>query len=133
MTYKQRPMMRTALLIALLPGAGLVAGCGSDHPPLAPVCGVVTLDGEPLADAEIVFTPEMGRHSTSITDTRGSYELQYLPDVSGAVLGPHIVRISRFDADTLLDSVPPKYNAQTTLKAEVEKGSNEIDFKLTSD
>jgi hypothetical protein len=111
---------------------GLFPGCGSGRPPLAPVYGVVTLDGKPLADAEVVFTCEGGRHSTARTDAKGRYELQYLPDVPGAVLGRHTVRISRFDPDTLIDSVPPKYNSHSELTAEVTKGSNEINFRLTS-
>ena len=111
---------------------GCFPGCGSDRPPLAPVGGVVTLDGKPLADAEVIFTPETGRHSTARTDAEGRYELEYLPDVPGAVLGPHTVRISRFDPDTLIDSVPPKYNSQSELTAEVSKGSNELTFPLNS-
>ena len=41
-----------------------LAGCSyqpDDMPKIAPVSGVVTLDGQPLPEAEILFQPASGR------------------------------------------------------------------------
>ena len=75
----------------------------------------------------------MGPTSTARTDGQGRYELTYLPDVEGAMLGSHSVRISQLDPDMLVEKVPAKFNADTTLTAEVGRGSNEINFELKSD
>ena len=133
MTHKQAAATKLAFAVLLAWTAGVLVGCRSDRPPLSAVEGVVTLDGKPLADAEVVFTPQNGRHSTARTDGQGRYELTYLPDVEGAMLGSHSVRISQLDPDMLVEKVPAKFNADTTLTAEVSRGSNEINFELKSD
>lgn len=108
-------------------------GCGPGGPTLAPVTGVITLDGKALADAEITFKPEQGRHSTSHTDGQGRYELQYKPDTMGAIVGRHHVKIFKFDVTTMKQLVPLKYNASSELTAEVEDRDNELNFDLVSD
>jgi hypothetical protein len=45
--------------LTLLLGLGAVSGCGSaDRLPTAPVTGIVTFDGKPLANAEIWLVPK---------------------------------------------------------------------------
>ena len=76
-------------------------GCGSEFD-VAPVSGVVTLDGQPLQGATVVFAPSGNREnrnpgpfSTGTTDANGKYEL-ILRDGSthGAIVGNHKVGIS---------------------------------------
>lgn len=114
-------------------------GCGGEkRPVLAPVSGVVTLDGEPLPDAAIEFHPEAGgRPSRAVTDSEGKYNLLYNVGVKGAQVGMNKVYISTQWPDGepppgKKDPIPPKYNAQTTLQEEVVKGRNTIDFALES-
>jgi hypothetical protein len=78
----------------------LVAGCG-DGPKLAPVSGVVTLDGKPYPNAVVSFQPigskgndSPGRGSMAITDKDGRFVLMYENNRPGAVVGKHNVRIS---------------------------------------
>jgi hypothetical protein len=129
--------------------AGLVlvaAGCQrGDRPPLGRVTGTVTMDGQPLAGVEVSFAPESGRPSVGLTDGAGRYELMYVGTVKGAKVGSHRVRIATVPSD-LDDSgdddrpprslplirIPLRYNFQTTLTAEVQRGRNTFDFALES-
>ncbi len=85
--------------LALL-AASLLPGCGGgEH--YVPVQGVVTLNGEPLADAKITFEPvggpggvALGTPSFGRTDNEGKFVLQCpTSNASGAVVGEHRVRI----------------------------------------
>ncbi len=108
------------------------AGCGGgDRPDLGRVHGVVTLDGEPLAEAFVHFDPGTVRGSTGVTDANGRYELIYIRNTKGAAIGEHTVRITK-RTETAPEILPARYHSQTTLKATVEPGRNEIDFALTS-
>lgn len=126
----------------------IAAGCGGgvDHPDLAEVTGTVTLDDKPLSGAKVTFSPQEGRPSEGTTDSEGKYELSYTPGVPGAELGQHTVRIETADetppeeggvvpersATEDKETIPAKYNTQTTLKEEVEPGENTINFNLSS-
>jgi len=136
-----RVWQRAALPWALL----LLAGCGTKY---APVSGMVTLDGVPLADASVTFQPvadkgiEAGTGSYGHTDAQGRYTLKtVLGDRAGAVPGKHMVRISRYQADPGgnpdvggREILPARYNLDTTLTAEVPRaGLPNADFKLQSD
>jgi hypothetical protein len=58
---------------------------------------VVTRDGEPLAEVEVVFLPDpekgnFGPHAAAYTDAAGHYRLRCEAlDADGAVVGPHRV------------------------------------------
>ena len=118
----------------------MLTACGGapdDQPKLAPVSGTVTMDGAPLAGAFIRFYPTSGRASAAKTDEEGKYELVFIRNEMGAVLGKHSVKISTLDeeADPFgnqgSETVPDKYNKKTTLEADVTEGDNTIDFELT--
>lgn len=118
-------------------------GCGgdSDLPDLGSVTGTVTLDGKPLPNATVEFTPvDGGRPSVAVTEDDGEYELEYTPGNFGATPGSYQVTITTATTTTdkqgndvdVPETLPAKYNVNTTLKEEVKAGSNEIDFKLDS-
>jgi hypothetical protein len=126
--------MATVCCIALL----AVAGCGSsDRPELGRVHGRVTMDGAPLVKAGIRFQPKAkGRESVASTDSNGEYELTYpgMSAVKGAGVGENTVRITtQRTNDPRTETVPAKYNTQTTLRFDVQAGDNkEANFDLTS-
>jgi len=114
-------------------------GCGGgvDLPELGIVTGKVSLSGQPVVKATVQFIPANGRPSVAITDASGNYELSYVGNTKGAVLGQHNVRISTFqkaDADSetvaVPETIPTKYNLMSTLTHEVKAGKNEINFDL---
>ncbi len=127
------------MLLCILSGC---SGKSNDLPDLAEVTGQVTLDGNPLPDAIIDFYPQgaqekkQSRASTAATDEEGKYSLMYNNNTAGAILGDHMVRISKTEGGAEVagpEMLPKKYNENTTLKATVTKdGPNTINFELKS-
>jgi len=114
----------------------VVAGSGcsqDDRPELAPVTGIVTLDGQPLERAAVIFRPSEGRASRGLTDAKGRFHLLYLRDIPGAMLGNHKVSITTRSESTPEERVPAQYNEQTSLAREVEDKKNVFEFALTSE
>ncbi len=143
--------MKSRLLFSTLTLV-VVAGCSQGPYEVAPVSGVVTLNGEPLADATVSFAPHgggkevVGPGSSGVTDSSGRYELQTFKDEEGAVVGTHTVRISTFkstfedlrNSDALKivspEYVPVIYNRNTNLTFEVpSRGTDEANFDLTGE
>lgn len=113
----------------------VLAGCGSqtDRPEIGLVSGVVTLDGEPLPEAGVLFSMPGFRASRGLTDGSGQYELTYLRDIKGAVVGEHTVTINRYAGEgQRAKPLPARYNTETTLIFDVQSGSNVADFDLES-
>jgi hypothetical protein len=102
------------------------------------VSGTVLLDDKPLPRATIEFSPDEGSTSYGITDGKGRYTLQYLPNQSGAVTGHHTVRITTYDWRTTPDGaklevpeqVPVRYNSDSILEADIQTGSQYLDWDL---
>jgi hypothetical protein len=119
------------------------AGCGQSGPEIAPVSGRVTLDGQPVFEAEVLFQPDdMKSPSYGFTDKEGRYELGYKRGVKGALIGWHTISI-QMDTEVLGQNgklmrrpqlIPRRYYEQSELRREVKSGEeNEFDFALTSD
>jgi hypothetical protein len=122
--------------IALVLLSILLAGCGrSDGPQIAPVHGHVTLDGKPLALADVSFQPDGSqRVSMSRTNLEGRYELVYKRGQPGAIVGMHSVRIS-VSAENVKHPpiIAKKFDTETELHREVKAGDNEFDFDVTTE
>jgi hypothetical protein len=116
----------------VLLAVAMAAGCGPGRPPpLGEVEGRVVLDGEPLANARIVFQPlPAGRASQGMTEASGRYRLVYLRELPGAMVGRHEVRITTGDETVPAERLPDRYHAATVLQADVVRGPNRIDFDL---
>lgn len=136
--------MKIIRVVVLLGCLGLIPGCGQSGPEVAEVTGVVTLDGQPLPAATIVFTPagaEGGRPGTATSDEQGRYTLMFTEDRAGAQLGEHIVSVRTqgeyYDTEgnehEREELVPAQYNSDHTYKKTVESGVNTINLELKSD
>lgn len=130
----------------------LLPGCGDDAPyELAPVSGVVTLDGKPVPYTQIVFVPTAtpenpnpGPGSAASCDETGKFELRTVRGEAGAVVGPHTVQVSSKgpprttsgDVDAgppAKDAFPPRFNVSSELTFPVPaEGTTTADFKLTT-
>jgi hypothetical protein len=128
-------------------------GCGpASNVTVAPVSGVVTMDGKPLANARIGFQPELtptdaqsaASDAFGVTDAEGRYELELVLGGKGASVGKNRVSISTYhgEADPATgqgkvlaqETVPAKYRgAATTLSFTVPaEGSDAANFELKS-
>lgn len=97
--------------------AGVVCGCGSGQagPGTAQVSGLVTLDGKPLAGAEVHFVGEK-LSGYGVTNSEGKYTL-----VQGAVPGVNKVYISKIEGGKNVDSAMAEDVEQLRMAAEALK------------
>lgn len=131
--------------------AGLILGCGPSSPAVKPVTGIVTLDGKPVADAEVGFSPLIpgqGLSAVGKTGADGSFVLnaQGARPGRGTAVGEYAVTVRKYEAPSSAQSssdesnenlkplVPRKYMDKSTspLKATVSSGENSFQFELTS-
>jgi hypothetical protein len=135
--------------LALLALACLPLGCSGENRGLAPVSGTVYMNGKPLPNASVIFTPveDNVRVGVGSTDKNGKYRLTSFQTNDGARIGKHAVTIRAYEvpdgpfkpADDMSLSrgkmlTPAKYSKAETsgLTATVENKNNVIDFNLTN-
>ena len=141
--------MRLLFCVCLL----FLAGCGKGGPVL-PVNGVVTLDGNPVANATVRFYPDEGTDPTSSgyaqTGTDGKFVITSGKGEKGLVPGKYKVTVSKgggakeFNSEEgagavvpeieFKDDFPPHYSnpAQTILAYSVTGDGQAIEIKLDS-
>jgi hypothetical protein len=135
--------MKPSWILPLFPAAlclALQAGCGPSGPKLYPVSGVVTWEGQPLADGDIIFmpaTPGDVEDAGKIKD--GKFEFKARPGNKRVKI---LATREEGPADPQMGAVPrkqylpPKYSSaeKTELTAEVKesdaKDANGYVFKL---
>jgi hypothetical protein len=122
--------------------AVLLAGCGTG--PYASVQGQVTLNGEPVHGGSITFEPTDGSEGpiAGASILKGRYRIAA---DRGVLPGTNRVEIrwSRKTGRTLppnpggsqpvvevAEAVPASYNDNSTLRAEVKLGANQLDYEL---
>lgn len=150
-------MISRLLLVSML--LVFLSACGtsvqSDRPATHPVSGTVTMNGQPVARANLSFQLADGSGSAAgVTDNQGRYELTTFTAGDGAVPGEYLVAITQFEEPPPGAGVPddhPDYNPNlpefvpknllperyataksSGLKATVVEGPNTgVDFELT--
>ncbi|MEM7313033.1 MAG: carboxypeptidase regulatory-like domain-containing protein [Planctomycetota bacterium] len=114
----------------------VLVGCNnSDRPPLGRVTGTVTVNGKPTEGIGVIFSQEGFRSSSGVTDSAGEYELVYLKDVNGAVIGENRVRLKYVPGESTQSRkpIPQTYNRDSKLTANVKRGRNRFDFEIKAD
>jgi hypothetical protein len=134
-------------LLLVLSAPVLVAGCGlSDELPREAVFGTVTLNGQPLKKATIVFEPSLIGPTAGATGLvlDGRYNIAR---ARGAVPGEYRVLIFASQAEAVpaktevsedspsapppKEPIPAKYNVQSRISVEVVKNArNQFDLEL---
>ena len=106
----RRFLGRRFLVGTVAVGAMLVGGCRRSGPDVQFVEGVVTLDGAPLAGADVGFSPvQGGMPSFGRTDARGVFHLSTVRGGArgqGAVVGDYAVTVSKWR--NRLDALGPR-------------------------
>lgn len=120
----------------------LCAGCADPGPPLGTVTGTITLEGEPVKDADVEFHPLFngGKIALSRTDENGDFEMQYSLERKGVLVGNHQVQITTRRSDKRADGsnveiperIPKWYwGPDGILEFDVKEGANVANFELT--
>jgi hypothetical protein len=121
----------------------LTAGCNRGGLNLAPVEGVVTYQGAPLAEAAVMFKPAQGPFAIGETDAEGKFTLM-TANQDGALVGDHSVAICKSKTVTkhrpgavmpayeIKPLIPKKYFEASTsqLTASVKDDDNHFEFNL---
>jgi hypothetical protein len=134
-----------------------LSGCGGRNLNLVPVQGTATLDGEPLKNKSLLFTPAEGEGipGSANTDANGKYEL--LAIVTGLTEAKKGVPPGRYKVtasepaipieggdeeiegmilpgEAVASGIPQRYQSTDTtpLVVEVPEGGGTIDLELTS-
>ena len=123
-----------------------LAGCGGSH--LASVTGKVTYDGEPVPDGEVTLIANAAKNDEqAVSGARIENGVYSIPAAKGVVVGTCRVEITGGQKTgkqlkavppalegTMIDEtehyIPAVYNKASTLTAEIQSGSNEINFDL---
>ena len=70
-------------------------GCGYRRPAQVKTTGTVTLDGEPVAQASLMFIPDSGRPASGNTNTNGAFELSSYGGNDGLPAGNYRVTVTK--------------------------------------
>jgi hypothetical protein len=121
-----------------------LAGC-SDSAPYGEVEGEVALDGKPLAEGVVRFTPVNGNAGTaSALIENGRFAEKKVPvalhrvEISSPVLPKGVKSQKEMKRGTvdegaaLEELIPRRYNSDSTLTADIKSGKNSLKFELTS-
>jgi hypothetical protein len=134
---KDFPTAKDTSQIPLPPLPELPKAPKKDKAKDAKVQGKVMLDGAPLKAGTITFKPADGK--TPITGARienGNYSLDLAAGKMGVEISSPKVTGKKTDFGKGLEIaeelLPPRYNSQSTLVAEVRAGKNTLNFDLTS-
>lgn len=127
-------MVRNLLLVLLVL---LISGCGGGEFDTAPVTGVITVNGQPVENASVTFTPQVeGQEvpiSTGMTDAEGRYELTLTATQQpGAVVGKHTVTVFLVEeSESDITVGTPRMLPPHDLTFDVEDGDNTANFELS--
>jgi hypothetical protein len=96
-------MRRVTLFLFGMFALGLVCatGCsgGKGQPKTVPVSGTVMYNGNPVEGATVSFMGEGApRPATGVTDAKGEFQLSTYAANDGAVIGEHVVTITKIEA-----------------------------------
>ncbi len=122
------------------------AGCGPGGRETIEVKGVVTLDGQPVADASVMFSgPEGGSPVTTKTDASGNFTVRAVPGLNNVAVsksetsgGAPAQEDGTMPADggkvEVKSLIPPKYAdfRNSGLTADVAKGMDTVRLELAS-
>jgi hypothetical protein len=121
--------------------AASLAGCGPKAPPTGTVSGEVTLDGQPLPEGNIQFTPltsNAGTAGTLIKD--GKFEAVVpVANMRVTINASKVVGKRKVyptpdspEVDEVVEIIPQRYNVSSQLSIDVKEGSQAVRYDLTS-
>jgi len=133
---------KPAPLVAALALLAVALGC-SFKPPTGTILGEVTLDGQPIQDGSVLFTPLDGQGQTGgapIKDGKFTAENVSVAKMKVEIHGNRATgkKIKLYDtpdspvSDELVEIVPFRYNFQSQLTLDVKSGKQDVKYDLKS-
>ena len=150
----RRPFALLIVLCCLAPACSRFPG---DRPQTAVAHGTVRYRGNPVSGAEVRFISEGApRFATGTTDENGNFTLTTFVEGDGAVIGTHVVTVSKSNVEIPVEdgvrdaeayersraaadvaqkagsALPERYTdpESSNLSAEVQPGANQVDLEL---
>lgn len=105
-------------------------GCGYRRPAQVKTTGTVTLDGEPVTNAALMFIPDSGRPASGNTNTNGDFQVSSFGGNDGLPAGNYRVTATKL---ILKDKYQERYDRQVErAAAEAEPGEEpeEVDIEF---
>lgn len=145
MEEPQRIIVSRIFAASLILSLSVCGGCGGGVK-VVPVSGQVKLDGKPLAECAVMFTPvARGPVANGMTDAEGRFHLA-TTNRSGAIVGDYFVTIIKQRVTEVVDKAtggrrldtrwytPQKYSRPETsgLRKTVSNQEHEFQFDLSS-
>ena len=118
------------LILLLAAMAFTFTGCGYRRPAQVKTTGTVTLDGEPVTNAALMFIPDSGRPASGNTNTNGDFQVSSFGGNDGLPAGNYRVTATKL---ILKDKYQEQYDRQVErAKAEAEPGEEpeEVDIEF---
>ena len=116
----------TALSLAVL--AFIFTGCGYRRPAQVKTTGTVTLDGEPVENASLMFIPDSGRPASANTNTNGDFQVSSYGGNDGLPAGNYRVMVTKL---VLKDRFQQQYDrAVERAAAQAEPGEEPEDVDI---
>jgi hypothetical protein len=130
-------VIRSALVIALLPSCLLLLGCNKG-PEIVPVSGQVLIDGKPLEHGYIRVLPTGGRAAQAEIRKEGKFTLTTKVEGDGCLLGTHVVAIIALEIigpGKQRWHAPNKYRKAKTsgLTVQIDGPTDDLTVELTWD
>jgi hypothetical protein len=130
--------LTSAWVGCLLAVAALAAGCAKG-PPMGEVTGTVTVNGTPANTGSVSFFPvdgkagtagaviEAGKYTAQVPVGKAKVQIR----VSKIVGKKKLYDTPNSPVQSIMQEVlPPKYNDQTEIELDVQRGKNQKDFDL---
>ena len=138
-------LIRTTLVLGIILLLG--AGCGKSRQNRASIQGEVTLDGKPLEQGSILFTPLEGTKGTVAGGRIEGGRYRFSGD-KGPAVGQNRVEICAWRKsgkmvqkplaprgemiEGSVEAISPRFNSASVLKVEIEPGENTANFEVAS-
>lgn len=113
-----------------------LVGCGSKHPGLVPVSGIVTIDGKPIPIGQVRLSPEGHRAAVGRIEKDGKFALTCFELYDGAPVGTHratVTAVEQVNEQSNKWYAPLKYasEAKTELLVTIDGPTDNLKIELT--
>ena len=122
---------KTTVFLAVL--TFTFTGCGYRRPAQVKTTGTVTLDGEPVAQASLMFIPDSGRPASGNTNTNGAFELSSYGGNDGLPAGNYRVTVSKLVLKDKYQKQLKKLETQAEEAAESDEASEAVDVEFSDE